>query len=107
MKRLWRFWPFLIGTAVFALIGVASSAADACDVSRARGGSCFAPCPQQVIVINRSDRAFVRSFPTRRAIVANRSSAFQAAPVISGRFASPITGKPASPIASPPPIFTR
>jgi hypothetical protein len=60
-----------------------------------------------VIIINRSDRAFVRSFPTRRAIVVDRRSAFQPGPVVAGRFASPITGKPASPIASPPPIFMR
>ena len=107
MKRKLGTRSALVGLAFVAVMVVTSSAADACGFVRGRGASCFTPCPQQVVIIDRNDRFFVRSFPSQRVIVVDRRSAFQPSPVLAGRFASPITGKPASPIANPPTMFVR
>jgi hypothetical protein len=95
----------LAGLAFVAVMVITSSAADACGFVRGRGALCYTPCPQRVVIIDRSDRFFVRSFPSQRAIVVDRSAFGR--PVFAGRLTSPIAGRAVSPVATPPPMFTR
>ena len=106
MKRKLGIRPALVGLGFVAVMVATTSAADACGFVRGRS-VCFAPCPRQVVIIDRSNHFFLRSFPSRRAFVIDRRSAFQPSPVLTGRFAPPTTGKLASRIASPPPMFVR